>query len=481
MSRRSEISLLVTDESIGFFQYVNVLSKSRSGYIDLEKGIVEYGYIKDPSMFLSKVKTLFKKYQIRPNRVELIVHDQNLLIREIQIPKDILLKKSIDQYLSEQQDKAVHFPFEKPTFSHYIKSENEQSMTILVLAADELLLQDYHDIFDKVGVKEVTFDLSSLSLYQLYVAKTNTKPKNAMIVSIYARMLTIQIVGDNLPLFSMNEEIDAPMEEYGELLESYVERIANYYKYNLNKGKESITSVLIFNFSDQMDMTFLVGNIVPRLNHLNTSVFDLTEEEGLKNLPHECHVAYACSINNENKDFKLKFKLDRVKRINLYSSYILVLAFAIFSFTALIYIPYALGREDINVQRNLNNILQNQLDILIRDVPNPEDLLQIEKDYSTAYDDLSDAESLSTKMMIDLVSQLNGSLSLSNYQINNNEQKIVLVISALTEIELNEYLIMIYENYGIIIGSPDPDRWMVSAPIRRSMSTLTMEVTLFYA
>ncbi|HBY65841.1 MAG TPA: hypothetical protein DEG42_05640, partial [Acholeplasmataceae bacterium] len=199
MSRRSEISMLVTDESIGFYQYVNVPNKSKSGYIELEKGIVEYGYIKDPSLFLNKLKTLFKTYQIKPNRIELIVHDQNLLVREIEISKDVLLRKSIDQYLSEQQDKAVHFPFEKPTFSHYIKSNNEHSLSVLVLVADESLLQDYHDVFDRVGVKEVTFDLSSLSLYQLYTAKTKNQLKNAMLVSIYERMLTIQIVDGNLP------------------------------------------------------------------------------------------------------------------------------------------------------------------------------------------------------------------------------------------------------------------------------------------
>jgi hypothetical protein len=481
MSRRSEISLLVTDESIGFYQYVNVANKSKSGYIDLEKGIVEYGYIKDPSNFLNKVKTLFKRYQIKPNHIELVVHDQNLLIREIQIPKDILLKKSIDQYLSEQQDKAVHFPFEKPTFSHYIKSENEQSLSVLVLVADESLLQDYHDVFDRMGVKEVSFDLSSLSLYQLYVAQTKNQLKNAMLVSIYAKMMTIQIVDHQLPIFSMNEEIDAPMEEYGEIVENYVERIANYYKYSLNKNKESLSSVLIFNFSDQMDMPFLSNNLTPRLKHLNASVFDLTIVDGLKTLPHECHVAYACSVNNEIKDFKLKFKLDRVKKINLYSSYVLVLSFAIFTFMALVFVPYALGREDINVQLNINNILENQLEILIRDLPSQQQFSQIEKDYSNVYDDLSDSEVLDTTIISDLLSKLNGNLELSSYQLSNQEQRIVLVITGLTETDLNEYLIQIYENYGIISGSPDTSRWMVSAPIRRSLSTLVMEVTVYYA
>jgi len=84
-------------------------------------------------------------------------------------------------------------------------------------------------------------------------------------------------------------------------------------------------------------------------------------------------------------------------------------------------------------------------------------------------------------MITDLLSKVNGTLELSNYQISNDEQRIVLIISALSETELNEYLIQIYETYGIISGSPDPARWMTSAPIRRSLSTLTMEVTVYYA
>jgi len=148
---------------------------------------------------------------------------------------------------------------------------------------------------------------------------------------------------------------------------------------------------------------------------------------------------------------------------------------------ALIYVPYALGREDINVQRNINNILQNQLDILIRDLPDQQQFSQIEKDYSSAYDELTDAEYLETSIITDLLSKVSGSLELSNYRINNDENEIVLIISSLSETELNEYLIEIYEAYGIIMGTPDQTGWMTSAPIRRSLSTLTMEVTIYYA
>jgi len=148
---------------------------------------------------------------------------------------------------------------------------------------------------------------------------------------------------------------------------------------------------------------------------------------------------------------------------------------------ALIYTPYAIGREDINIQRNINNILENQLDILIRDLPNQQQFSQMEKDYSTAYDDLTESEYLETAIIADLLSKLYGTLELSNYQISNKEQRIVLIITALSETELNEYLIQIYETYGIISGSPDPERWMTSAPVRRSLSTLTMEVTVYYA
>ncbi len=64
-----------------------------------------------------------------------------------------------------------------------------------------------------------------------------------MLVSIYEGMFSLQIVEEHIPIFNLIEEVDGGLEEYDMIIENFVERIANYYKYNLRKGKAEILDV----------------------------------------------------------------------------------------------------------------------------------------------------------------------------------------------------------------------------------------------
>lgn len=481
-SRKESINILVTDESIGVFQNGGKNQPALSKVIELEKLVIDNGYIKEPEVFLMLLKSFFKENKIKARRLNMIIHDQNILIREFVIQKSELQKKTIVDYIHSQTGRTLHFPFEEANISYVVKSETESEIKVIGIITDENLLQDYHDVFDRLGIKSVNFSIPANVLYQLSKISESKPKSNLMLVSVFDRMLTINVMEDEIPVFSMIEETEENLEKYDEMIENYIERVANYYKFNIKKGEESIETVVLFNFSREINDDHLKKHIQPEIQDMSFSVFD--KKRILESIGGEhdvCIMAYGEQFVAGSSDVHdFKFNIERVKIINRYANYLLVLAFTIFSLTTLIYIPLYTFNEDINIQTNKNNILQSQIDVLKDDIPNITDYTQTEKNYSDAYDFISGQINNPSDYYHDLLSQLSGSLEVVRYTLDASTHEIKIIISSTTEVELYEYLIVIYEAYGITDGT-DPSKWMANQPERKFVSSLVMEVTVTYA
>ncbi len=481
--RKGEVNLFITDESIGIYQKsIDKTQSPKNAIIELEKQIVENGYIIDPEALLLKLKTLFKLNNIKPRSVNMTVHDQNLLIREFVINREDLQKKSILSYIHEQEGKSIHFPFEEANITYYIKSEDETKINVVVIIADENLLHDYNDIFDALGVGSVSFNIVPRVLYRLYESEIKKELNEVMIVSLFNNMITINLLEKGIPVFGMIEEFEGNAKQFHDMVENYIERVANYYKFNIRKGLGSVSNIVVFNFNKLMTNEEIKKKIKPEIENLNLDIYqaqdDLTGDEETKQC---CVMSYASSIRkDENQPHLFNFNLDRVKKINRYANYLLVLAFTIFTAVALIYIPYVSANEEINIQTNINNILQNQLDTLRDDTPNIQDVSALERDYSDSYDFLIGQVDDTSGYIEDLLNELNGSLAVKRFTVNTMDNEIIILVSATSEAELYEYLVSIYEAYGTTDGI-DSSRWMVAQPDRRFISSLLMEVTVYYA
>src|SRR5690606_24784907 len=155
-------------------------------------------------------------------------------------------------YIEKQMGKTIHFPFENPVFTHYVRQDTDAYLKVLIILSDGEMLHDYHDVFDRLKAKEIILDLPSLSLYNTYITKKQKDFKNLMLVSLYDRTITIKIVEDNVPIFSVTEEAEDSSQQYFDVLENYVERIINYYRFNLNKGAKNIENIVFYNFSEDI-------------------------------------------------------------------------------------------------------------------------------------------------------------------------------------------------------------------------------------
>jgi type IV pilus assembly protein PilM len=483
MKKKVDLTVFISDFRCAYMTHQNQLDKSLSEEISLPEGVIVNGYIKEPDILYHLLLESIKQNAIKLRNVFILIHDQNLLIRSLKISKDELQKKSIDQYLHEQTDKKVYFPFEKAAISHYIQEQDDNRVKAIAMITDEDLLHDYYDVFEKLGAKEVEFDLPSLSLYEVYKDQFKSDSNQVMIVTVYHHLLAIQIYENNTPIFQMIEECDDAKSNTVLILENYIERIANYYKYNLKKGDVQIDEIVIYNLSDHLSKPMIEKELIPRLKDFKAFHFDFTKVDGYKeNLPKGCYLPFLSIKSSRLKlQIPFDFELERIKRVNILGNYLMVFAFLIFSSVALLYIPFYLLNEDITNEENTIQSLENQLEILQRDQTNHDTYTDEQIQYNQAYEMLIEKEMNYRSHVIDLIIEIDENISLDHIDIDAQTKTITLLLSGHTQLDLDEYALRIYETYGLSSYDNSQSRWILEEPTVEFLSELLMEVTIIYA
>lgn len=480
--KRSNVSVIFTDQTIGFFQQTPFLEQAAFGTINLERGAIDNGYIKEPESVLKSLGELFKKYHIVPRKITFLIHDQNILIRDVKIDPKELGKKSIDQYLQEQMGKTLHFPYPNPVITHFVREQDDNLIRVIAIIADGLLLHGYHDIFDRIKAKEVQYEIAAIPLYNVYHNKVSNIDDNVMFVNVYQDMFSIQILEKGFPIFNLIEETDAGKEEFALNIENFVDRISNYYKFNLRKGKQNITKVLVFNMSEDFSQEELQNMLIKRLKSHSAQLCDFNIDETFsKLLPKQCKLPYAAFLGEPYRvQHTIDFKLNRRSMNQVYGHYLMVISFAIAVFTVLVYVPYYAMNEEIKMQQNRNNALEMQRDLLILETPQTPNYPINQINHHESYYTIIDERDFVSGYIRDIFAALPPSITITNYQIRTLNNEIVIIITASKQQLLYEFVLDLYEHYGVQ-GESDDTYWMIVRPTYRIISPTTMEVTINYA
>jgi hypothetical protein len=79
------------------------------------------------------------------------------------------------------------------------------------------------------------------------------------------------------------------------------------------------------------------------------------------------------------------------------------------------------------------------------------------------------------------MTELNADVNLVSFSGDINNKTLVITVTGNTRLDIDEYVISIYEAYGISEFVTGDQRWIISAPEIRVMSELILEVTLYHA
>lgn len=479
---RNELTVFITDQGVGLVQQPTSIHEKIQETLPLEAGIVDYGLLVDAPTLYKKLLSFYKEKKINPLSVKFVIQEQNILIREMMILKTELGKSSILDYIKKRQgEKGFQFPFAASAISYHIRKETDYEYYLSVFVTDENLITDYYDVFERLGAKSVRFTMPSLSLFHYYQRMTEYDLSNTLLVTLYDRMISIDVIENNAPVFSMIEDLEVSGDEFYETVENYIERIANYYRYNLRKDSMTIYNALVFNVANRIEQDRFFEKMGLKLKSFITTIVDFsTLDDSLSDIDKTTYVAYAANAEQNNDCICVNFKIDRIIKSKLYANYVLVFALFLFSAVSLLYIPYQLQRNRLNEAESQVASLELYLSQLKADLLEEMPSNAIIH-YNEAYEFLQAKEHSSADYLSDLTVYVTGTLEIDDYQIDQIEKKIVLTIGADNETELSEFLILVYEAYGIVEGIDDDNRWMVSMPLRVDQSGWKMEVTIYYA
>lgn len=484
MRKSKDLAIYFSNHQAGIYEIGVPFDQSFFGFVQFEKGLIENGYVKEPELVLQAIQAFLIKENIKPRRVVHILHDQNYLIRDIKINHEDLGKLSFENYIESQIGKTIYLPYEHSAITTIIREKSEASTRIIGIVSDADLLHAYHDIYDRLKAKEVQFEIAVLPQYKLYIKNhKEQQDETLMFVSIYDGAYAIQIIEQGIPIFNLIEDIEDGHEEYVLAIENYVERIANYYKYNMRKGKKNINGVVLFSLDPDYDLESVQRDFVKKLKAFKAKVCEEMLFNPLINvLPRVAipTMAYAKSYQEDLERIS-DFKLMRPKRSITYGNYINIIAFSLIAFMFLIYMPFYALQEDIKFQQNRNNALQTQLNTLRDETPQNPNYSELQQNYSNAYDLISPYEFSQAPHLRDLVSIMSPDISLVNYQLRAEQKEIKFVLTALSEEALIEYALDIYESFGVINDTPSETRWMVLKPTTSFTQPYVLEVVINYA
>lgn len=475
LNRGNDVSVFISDEKVAIYQIANKLENAVFRSFDLEEGVVVNGYIKEPNILLKELKMVFKESKLRPYRVRFILHDQNYIVRDVKIDKMELKKEDVNEFVLNQLGKTLHIPYESVGIDTSIRYEDETKIDVLAVLTDLNLLHDYHDVFDRLGIKEVSYDIAAYGFIKIYEATKGYLPDVSMQVSFYDKLISIQIFEKEILVFNFVEEIDLHQVNFNQMIEAHVERVANFYQFNLKRNKTRVKEILFYNFNNDLAIE-RIKQIMSSISGYQTILFDLDQyQENVTLFPLVTQLPFYALQSGKYREKAIDFEVKRLKLIDFIANYVLIFALFVFGVISIVLIPYFTSETEIRNQNNYNEALELERDHL-RDnrvvLPKPDSLVI---SYNEAYNQLN-IESKSISSYLRLLYDKALSVQINNMQINQGKNEIVIYITG-SALDLYEYVIDIYESYGDL----DRDGFITSKPVERLVSDTLMEVKVVYA
>lgn len=180
------------------------------------------------------------------------------------------------------------------------------------------------------------------------------------------------------------------------------------------------------------------------------------------------------------KEINFHYVVNRSTQSARWGKSLLVVAFTILTTMLFGYIPYITSQQDVVALENVYNNLATQLNVVQSEQSQNESFSVQEILYNDAYSFLLTQKVSLQVYLQTIMDSAEGYITISSYSINGDDKIINIIISNPTEANFNEFILQIYEDFGVD-GSDDSSRWIEGIPTRSNLSGSRIEVTFHYA
>lgn len=219
--------------------------------MDLPEGIIEDGKIVDAEALGSILDKAVNQWGISRKSVRFLAPDEFVIIRKTPYPED-LQPDELKGHFFIEMGSTLYLPFEDPVFDAVPLTTNKEEKEAIIIASKESVVRDYEKVLEEAKLSPVVADVAPLALYRLgHLQHDFTTDEHIMLIDVQFSKMTVSIFHDHYPLFMRSLDFDLVMgagqsdeEAITSFIEVEAEKLANFYRYNMNNGDQGITCVI---------------------------------------------------------------------------------------------------------------------------------------------------------------------------------------------------------------------------------------------
>lgn len=276
------ISLTIEEDAV---RYVKLkagepLTVEEAVEIPLPPNTVHDGRVVDASGLAIVLDGLAKEWGIAKRSVQFLAPDTYVMIRKVPYPEDVM-EDELKGHFFIEIGSSIYLPFDDPVFDvvPYLPSEGVNEA--ILIASKESVLNGYEEALQDAKFTPLVADIAPLALYRLAHEKHHfTGDEHVLLADLTGGKLVVSIFHQHYPQFMRPVDLDTATEldvSSTELPMDYtglsplaivqeLEKLVNFYRYNMLNGSGTITH-LLFN-GEYAEMDELLSQVSDRLNVL---------------------------------------------------------------------------------------------------------------------------------------------------------------------------------------------------------------------
>ena len=249
------VTITIEEDAIRYVELKSIepLHISLAEEMVLPAGVIRDGEIVDVKALGSILGEAVNQWGLSKKSVRFLAPDEFVIIRKVAFPQGVKTDELKGHFFIEIGS-TLYLPFEDPVFDVVPYNGNKE---VLIIASKESVVNTYEQVLDQAKLKAVVADITPLALYRLaYVQHDFIEDEHIMMIDLQSKKMTVSIFHEHYPLFMRPVELNLTEEEllnpdlFIEEIETEIEKLINFYRYNMNAGEATITKVVCNGLGD---------------------------------------------------------------------------------------------------------------------------------------------------------------------------------------------------------------------------------------
>ena len=264
--RKRPVSITIEEDAVRVVRLKSVdpLVVDVAEEVTLPPNIIVEGKIVDPETLAAILDGAVKQWGISRRTVQFLAPDQYVIIRKVPYPDDVL-EDELKGHFFIEIGSTLYLPFDDPVFDVVPYIPNTETNEAIVIASKESVLDHYEDVLKDVKLDPITADITPLALYRLaYKQHALTGKEHVLLADLKEDKMTVSIFHAHYPLFMRPVELEnaAVLSVVTDIQEQRItpativmelEKLINFYRYNMWNGTAGITHLLVNGEYDEFD------------------------------------------------------------------------------------------------------------------------------------------------------------------------------------------------------------------------------------